>query len=103
MTALKVDIATMIPTQAILVPIIPAIAAQYNISPLIWIPIISLTINAMFLSYQNVFVLVAESSAGDRRWTAGQLLRYGVVYFIVCLLVVVISVPYWVSLGYFGP
>lgn len=96
-----IDIAAQIPTEGILVPIIPAVAAQFGIDPLVWIPIFALTLNSMFFSYQNVFVLIGESIAGERRWTASQLLRYGVVYFVACMLALVLSVPYWVGLGYF--
>lgn len=96
-----VDIAIMIPTEAILVPMIPAIAAQYHIHPLIWIGLFILPINSLFLSYQNVFILVSESIAGEKGWKPKQLAIYGMVYFAAGMIALAASIPYWISLGYF--
>lgn len=46
-----IDIAVLIPTMAILVPIIPKIAASYGINPLVWITIFVMAGNCFFLSY----------------------------------------------------
>ncbi|HEY9075769.1 MAG TPA: SLC13 family permease [Anaerolineaceae bacterium] len=96
-----VDIAIMIPTEAILVPMIPAIAAQYHIHPLIWIGLFILPINSLFLSYQNVFVLVGETIAGEKGWRPRQLAVYGMVYFAAGMIALAVSIPYWISLGFF--
>ncbi|MBI5029068.1 MAG: anion permease [Chloroflexi bacterium] len=96
-----VDIVIMIPTEAILIPILPAIAAAYHIDPLVWIGLFILPINAMFMNYQNSFVLVGESLAKERGWRPNQLLVYGSIYFVASLLTLLVVIPYWIGQGFF--
>ncbi len=96
-----VDIVIMIPTQAMLVPLLPAIASAYHIDPLVWIGLLTLPVNAMFMNYQNSFVLISESLAGEKGWRPDQLLAYGFIYFAACLLALLIVIPYWIGQGFF--
>jgi anion transporter len=96
------DIATLIPTMAILVPILPQLATAYGISPIVWTAIFLMTGNCFFMSYTNMFALVGESILGDKGWRPKQMSRYGLVYFAVCIITLLIIIPYWNSLGLFG-
>ncbi len=96
-----VDIVIMIPTEAILVSILPAIATAYHINPLVWIGLFVLPVNAMFMNYQNSFVLVGESLAKEKGWQPNQLLMYGSIYFVVSLLALLVVIPYWIGQGFF--
>jgi len=95
------DIATFVPTMAILTPVLPQVASAYGINPLVWIPLISIAINAFFMSYQNMFALVAEASLADKGWKPKHFTAYGTVYFIASLLAMVVTIPYWISIGMF--
>lgn len=81
-----VDIAILIPTMAILVPTLPAIAAAYGFDPLIWILIFVMAGNAMFMAYQNMWALMSQSISGERAWTAAHLGKYGILYFVACMV-----------------
>ncbi|MDR2957076.1 MAG: anion permease [Coriobacteriales bacterium] len=94
-----IDIATLIPTMAIIVPILPAITQAYNISPLVWVPIFVMTVNAFFMAYQNMWALMSQSIAGEQTWTAKHLGTYGVVYFVACLIAICVAVPIYISMG----
>lgn len=96
-----VDIATFIPTMAIISAVLPQIADAYGISPLVWVPLITIAMNAFFLSYQNMFALVAETNLADRGWTSRHLSRYGTAYFIASMLTMLVVIPYWISIGMF--
>ena len=97
-----VDIATFIPTMAIVSSIAPAVATQFGIDPLVWIPLLCIAMNSFFFSYTNMFALVGEANTGAKGWTAGHLTRYGTGYFVVSMLVMCAAIPYWMSLGLFG-
>lgn len=97
-----VDVAVFVPTKAIVVAILPQIAEIYGISPLVWIPLLCIPLNAFFLNYQNIFVLAAEANMQGQGWSAGHLALYGMVYFISSLIVMLAAIPYWKWLGYFG-
>lgn len=97
-----VDIATFIPTFAIITAIVPEVSRQYGIDPLLWVPLMALAQNAFFLSYTNMFTLVAEANLGDKGWKPKELSLFGVVYFVAVLLAMVVAIPYWQSLGLFG-
>ena len=96
-----VDIATFVPTIALLVPILPAISQAYSINPLVWIVIFVSAGNAMFMGYQNMWALMSQSISGERAWTPAHLARYGTVYFVASLAALVICVPLYTSLGFF--
>lgn len=97
-----VDIAILIPTLAVVSAIAPEVSARYGIHPHIWIPLICIGINAFFVRYMNMFVLIAESGLGHEGWQAKHLLRYGLVYFAASLLAMIPVIPYWIARGYFG-
>ncbi len=97
-----IDVALFIPTMAILTPVIPAISQAYSISPLVWIAIYVMAGNVFFMSYQNMWVNMAQAIAKERSWTSKHLAVYGTIYFIGCLIALSIAVPMWESFGYFG-
>jgi anion transporter len=94
-----IDIAIFIPTMAILSSVIPHISAAYGINPLVWIPLISIALNAFFMSYQNMFGLVAETNLGKQGWSSKHLGIYGTTYFIASLVSMLAAVPYWILIG----
>jgi anion transporter len=97
-----VDVALFIPTMAIVSAIVPEVYARYHIHPLIWVPLLCIPMNSFLLSYTNMFALVAEANMGEKGWTGIHLTKYGAVYFAVSMLVMLIAVPYWISIGMFG-
>jgi di/tricarboxylate transporter len=96
------DIAIMIPTMAILIPILPVIGAEFGISPLVWVTIFVMAANSFFLSYTNVFVMFGQSVVGDKGWSQKQINKYGLLYGIACLIALAVAIPYWMSQGLFG-
>lgn len=96
-----IDIAAFIPTMAILTSVIPQIAKVYGIDPLIWIPLITVAMNACFLSYQNMFALVAETNFDGNGWTPKHFGLYGGAYFVSSLITMLAAIPYWISIGIF--
>lgn len=96
-----VDIATFIPTMAIISAVLPQIGSAYGINPLVWVPLITIAMNAFFLSYQNMFALVAETNLAGKGWTARHLSSYGSVYFIASMVAMLVTIPYWISIGMF--
>lgn len=81
--------------------VIPQIDKVYGISPFVWIPLLSIALNAFFMSYQNLFALVGEANMKGRGWTSKHLSQYGTVYFIVSMITMLIAIPYWISIGMF--
>ena len=96
-----VDVATFIPTIAIMAPILPAIQQAYGISPLIWQAVFVMAGNAFFMAYQNMWAVMSRSIAGDRAWDNKRMGTYGVIYFISCMLALVVAIPMWISNGLF--
>lgn len=96
-----VDIAVFVPTMAIIVAILPQVAEVYGIHPMVWAPLLCIAMNAFFLSYQNMFALVAEANMAGKGWTPKHLGQYGVVYFVASMLTMLIAIPYWISIGMF--
>jgi len=97
-----VDVATFIPTIAIMSPILPAILEAYGISPLVWPAIFVMAGNAFFMAYQNMWAVMSRSIAGDRAWDSKHMGTYGVIYFVACLLALFVAIPMWVGNGLFG-
>lgn len=97
-----VDIAVYVPTMAIVSAISPEVFSHYGINPLVWVPLLCIAMNSFFLSYTNMFALVAEANMGQGGWTAGHLARYGLGYFAAAMLAMLITIPYWISIGMFG-
>ena len=93
------DIATLVPTKAILIPALPLISQELGINPLIWVPIFVMVGNTFFLAYTNGFVLVGQSIVGERGWSNSQVNRFGLVYGVACLVVIALSMPYWMLMG----
>ncbi|MCL2762358.1 MAG: SLC13 family permease [Treponema sp.] len=97
-----VDVAMFLPTISIMAPILPRIQETYQISPLVWIAIFILAGNAFFLAYQNMWAVMSRSIAEDRTWTNKHQSIYGLIYFAVCLLALLVAIPMWISAGLFG-
>ncbi len=95
------DVAVFIPTMAILIPILPEIAKNFGINPVVWVGLFIMAANCFFLSYTNMFAMVAEALAKERAWTSGQMTKYGIVYGLAVLVTLAIAVPYWMSIGMF--
>lgn len=96
-----IDIALLIPTMAILVTILPEISAVAGVDPIIFVPFFCISLNAFFMSYQNMFALVAEANMQGRGWTSSHLLRYGILFFVAGIISVSVAVPYWENIGLF--
>jgi len=97
-----VDVATFIPTIAILVPILPAVQEAFNISPLVWLAIFIMPSNAFFMAYQNIWAMMSKTVAEDRAFTNNHLGTYGILYFVACMITLGVAIPMWISSGYFG-
>ena len=97
-----VDVATFIPTMGILIPILPDIKAEYQISPLVWVAVLVMAHNAFFMAYQNLWAVMSRSVAGDRAWEDKHLSMYGVLYFVACLIALAVVLPMWINAGLFG-
>jgi anion transporter len=95
-----IDIAILIPTMAILTPVLPSISSAYGINPLVWTLIYVMAGNSMFMSYQNMWALMSQSIAGDNSWTNSHLGKYGLVYFIACMIALLIVIPLYVRTGF---
>jgi di/tricarboxylate transporter len=95
------DVAVFIPTMAILIPVLPQISSEFGINPMVWVPLFIMAANCFFLTYTNMFAMVAESIAKERSWTSGQSTTYGLVYGVAVLITLAISIPYWTSIGMF--
>ncbi len=94
-----IDIALLIPTMAILTPVLPAVSQAYGISPMVWITIYIMAGNSFFLAYQNMWALMSQSIAKESGWTSSHLAKYGVVYFIACMIALLFAVPLWINSG----
>ena len=94
-----IDVAILIPTMAILIPVLPRLLTTFNINPMVWTALFVLTGNCFFLSYQNVFSLIGSGLAGEKSWTPKQHNQYGLIYFIACLISLVITIAYWKVTG----
>jgi len=97
-----VDVAMFLPTISIMAPILPKIQEAYQISPLVWIAILILAGNAFFLAYQNMWAVMSRSIAEDRAWKNKHQSTYGLIYFVACLLALVVAIPMWINAGLFG-
>ncbi|WP_100065155.1 SLC13 family permease [Miniphocaeibacter massiliensis] len=97
-----VDIAGFAPTVAIIIAISPEVFSRYKINPLIWLPLLCIAMNSFFLSYTNMFALVAQSNMKEKGWSQKHLTKYGIVYFVVSLITVIAVIPYWKNMGLFG-
>ena len=93
------DIAMFIPTMAVLVPVLPSVQATYGINPLLWLPLFIMAANCFFMNYQNMWAMMGSGMAGERSWTAKHLSVYGVIYFVICIIVIAALVPIWISTG----
>ena len=94
-----VDIASYFPTFVILPPILPAVSKAYGVDPLVFVPVLALAGCAFFMSYQNHWAIMSEKASGDRPWTAGHLLIYGLIYFVSAIISMLVCVPIFTSWG----
>jgi len=97
-----VDVAIFIPTMAMMIPILPDIQAAYQINPLVWVAVFVMAHNAFFMSYQNIWAMMGQSIAGERAWRNKHLSLYGMLYFIACLVALIVAIPMWINAGFFG-
>ena len=95
------DAALLVPTIAIMTPMLPAIQEAYGISPLLLVPIFVMAANCFFMVYQNMWAMLSRSIAGDRAWANKHLGAYGVLYFVACLIALVVAIPMWINAGLF--
>ena len=96
------DVALFIPTTAILVPILPSIQAEYQISPLVWMFIFIIAANSFILVYQNIWALMTKTLAGEQTFTKQHLAIYGIIYFVACFIALLVAIPMWINAGLFG-
>jgi len=94
-----VDVATFIPTFAIVTAMIPGFAAEFGIDPYVWIPVLVLAQNTFLMTYTNMFALIAEKSMGENGWNAKTFSRYSLVYCGCAVVAIAVSLPYWAGLG----
>ena len=94
-----VDVATFVPTFAIVIALIPGFAAEFGINPYIWVPILVLAQNTFLMSYTNLFALVAEKNMGDAGWDKKTFSKYSFVYCACVLAAIAAALPYWTGLG----
>jgi anion transporter len=96
-----IDVAILIPTMAILTPVLPAISKAYGINPLMWVIIYVMAGNSMFMAYQNMWALMSQSIAKEKSWAPSHLGKYGMVYFGACMIALLVSIPLYIGGGYF--
>ena len=94
-----IDIAMFIPTMVILIPVLPSISTEYGINPLMWLPLFIMAANAFFMNYQNMWAMMGSSIAGERSWMPRHLAVYGLIYFVICMAVIAVMVPFWIKSG----
>lgn len=96
-----VDIAVFIPTMAIIASVAPQIAEACGINPLVWIGLLCLAGNSFFMAYTNMFALVGDSIMAGKGWKTKHFSQFGTVYFVACMISMVLIIPYWLSIGMF--
>ncbi len=94
------DIAWMIPTMALLVSMLPFIHSEFGIHPLVTSCLMIMAGNFAFLHYMQPFALMGSALAKERSWTPNQLMRYGVVYLVSCMITLAVSIIYWQQTGF---
>jgi anion transporter len=97
-----VDVATFVPTMAIVCAMLSGISERYGISPLIWVPLLGIAQNTFLLSYTNLFALISEKSMGESGWNRRHFSQYGAIYCLVAIASMAVAIPYWQALGMFG-
>ena len=94
-----VDVALLTPTVIVLAPVLPQFRQLYGIHPFVWIPVLSFVICSFFLRYQNMFLMIGETTLGENGWTGKYRVRYALLYFGAALLAIALSIPYWKLAG----
>jgi anion transporter len=97
-----IDVAQLYATIAFVVPILPMLAADFHIHPLVMFFIFIMAANCFFMAYQQPFVIIGETTAGKASWTPAQLRQAGIIYFFACLVTLGISLLYWKAVGLIG-
>ena len=90
--------ATAAATMAVLIPILQ----QFGIHPLICAMPYLIGINFLFLPYQQPFISIADGIMQGRGWLAGHVTQAGIIYIIVCVIALVVCMPYWSAVGGFS-
>jgi anion transporter len=93
------DITQLYATMAFLLPLLPVLAANFQINPLVIFAVVIMAGNCFFAAYQQPFVVAAESIAGKASWSHGQLRKAALLYFAACLVTLAVSIPYWKLVG----
>jgi hypothetical protein len=65
------DIANLVPTYALLIPILPALQEACRINPLVRLPVFIMAVNAFFMVCRNMWAILSVSIAKDRVRTPG--------------------------------
>lgn len=97
-----VDVAQLNPTIPMIIPAFPLIAEKFGINPLVSFCLCTMAGNCFFISYQQPFVILAESIGGNVIWSPDQLAKAGTIYFVACMVALAISIPYWMGIGLIG-
>jgi len=95
------DVALLNPTIAVLSAVVPTIGAKYGINPLVWIPLFGFAVVVFFLPFQNMFCMVAEANFKGEGWERNHQITYGILFFVACLVTMLVAIPYWISIGMF--
>jgi len=72
---------------------------QFGIHPLVASMPYLIGINFFLLSYQQPFITIGEGLTQGRGWAPSHVTQAGVIYIIACVLAILISMPYWSSIG----
>ena len=78
------------------------LALSCNINPWVVGMAVYALVNPWFVLYQNPVYLAAYYSVDGQMANHGDLARYCLLYVVICLAGLVVSVPYWQMLGFFG-
>jgi hypothetical protein len=75
---------------------------DFGYHPLVITMAFLVAINFFFLSYQQPWILMADGLIQGRGWSAAQIPLFGTFYIVAALIAVVVTIPYWRSLGVLG-
>ena len=90
-----IDVTPLLPTMVILAPVIPTVAQNAGIHPMVWSSIFCLATCSMFLSYTNMWTSMGRQIVAGYQWKESHLFRAGMAFFLASILGVIVSIPYW--------
>jgi di/tricarboxylate transporter len=94
------EVAQLLPTIPFLVPFLPGLLGEHGVHPLVMYLVFIMASNFFIMSYQQPFAILGESLSGKSGWTAGQLRQAGLIYTICCVVTLLVSIPYWMVVGF---